>query len=187
MARSVKKSHNRIETTHYLSIAANIFSSLAQAAQKREGKWWPIWNLAINTHLDCMNSCEMKTYLRGTCSPGVRCQWNALKFFGVLSLFKASFTQQKEFVANGGSATCWQAMLHAVWLQLQTQANFHQNCFRNDTWDQVLKETDQMLTSVWAFQFLLLTFIPCRWRRPCCGSQLLALHCGCVSLVKRGD
>lgn len=146
MARSVK-SHNRIETAHYPSIVANIFSSLAQTAQKGKGKWWPIWNLAINTHLDCMN-CEMKIYLRGTCSPGVRCQWNALKLFGILSLFKALFAQQKEFVANGGSATCWQAILLAVWLQLQTQANFHQNCFRNDTWDQILKGTDQMLTSI---------------------------------------
>lgn len=39
---------------------------------------------------------KIRTYLRGTCSPGVRCWWNALKLFGNFSLCKVSFTQQKK-------------------------------------------------------------------------------------------
>lgn len=38
VARSVKKSHKRIETAHYPSIVANPFSSLVQAAQKGKGE-----------------------------------------------------------------------------------------------------------------------------------------------------
>lgn len=48
------------QTAHYPSTAANPFSSLAEAALQGKGKWWSLWNLAINTCLDFMNSCKEK-------------------------------------------------------------------------------------------------------------------------------
>lgn len=95
---------------------------------------------------------KRRTCLRGTCSRGVRWWWNALKLFGKFSLYKVSFTQQTESVADQGSATCWQAMLDAGWLHLQAQAVSHQCCIWRDTWDSLLKGDNQMLAMIWAFQ-----------------------------------
>lgn len=53
---------------------------------------------------------KRRSCLRGTCSPGARWWWNALKLFGKFFSYKVSFAHLAESVADRGSATgkpCW--------------------------------------------------------------------------------
>lgn len=122
---------------------------------------------------------KRRSCLRGTCSPGARWWWNALKLFGKFFLYKVSFAHQTESVADRGSATRWQAVLDAVWLHLQAQANSHPSCIRTDTWESLLKGDSQMLAMIWAFQSPSSTHF--------CWSKLLAMCYACVSFVTKED
>lgn len=164
------------DMAHYPSTAKK---SLLQPCWGRKGRgsndpsgiWLltPIWTVWA--------PLKRRICLRGTCCPGVRWWWNALKLFGKVFLYKVSFTQQTESGADQGSATHWQVMLDAVWLHLQAQAISHYCCIRIDTWDSLLKGDNQMPAMAWAFQSPSSTH--------CCWHKMLAMCHTFVSFVKR--